>query len=258
MRVHCQVCSIVQYSVHVPTSNTTLTLRTLAPCGHCTRLGVFGRCFPGVTSKKNTLSFLGGSNEKLKGSACTADASTTTSSQRQDFLPLGYAPPEPSRRPLRRLPTGAMPAPAPFPAVKRQLLVSDFDESFSDADTDRWTFEVLSPRLRRKFQDTNEAGTMQFTDLCASLLRELHAEEKSTPADILGAQRQLHVHPAMVRGARNLKSRGTECFLLSNSNEVYLKTVLEVRDAGEQGPRACSARARDVSDDIVVASVESR
>jgi len=123
-----------------------------------------------------------------------------------------------------------MPSPAPFAPVKTQLLISDFDESFSDADTDRWVFEVLSPTLRRKFEEIGIANTMQFTDMCASLLVELHKEGK-TPEDIIAAQKQVYVHPAMVRGVKNLKNHAspkTECFLLSNSNEIYLKTVLDV------------------------------
>jgi pyridoxal phosphate phosphatase PHOSPHO2 len=125
-----------------------------------------------------------------------------------------------------------MPSPTPFKPVKTQLLISDFDESFSDADTDRWVFEVLSPKLRRKFEEIGLTNTMQFTDMCASLLVELHKEGKS-PEDIINAQKKVYVHPAMVRGVKNLKSQAspkTECFLLSNSNEVYLKTVLEVSE----------------------------
>lgn len=130
-----------------------------------------------------------------------------------------------------------MPAPAPFPRVKRQLLVSDFDESMADADSDRWTFEVLSPRLRRQFDDLSHAPLaerMQFTDLCAHLLEKLHIEEGKGEQDVRAAQRQLYMHPAMVRGFRAMRDAKadtetqTTCFLLSNSNEVYLGTILEV------------------------------
>lgn len=130
-----------------------------------------------------------------------------------------------------------MPAPAPFPRVKRQLLISDFDESMADADSDRWTFEVLSPRLRRQFDDLSHAPLaerMQFTDLCAHLLEKLHVEEGKGEQDVCAAQRQLYMHPAMVRGFRAMRDAKadtetqTTCFLLSNSNEVYLGTILEV------------------------------
>lgn len=124
-----------------------------------------------------------------------------------------------------------MPPPAPFAPVKTQLLISDFDESFSDADTDRWIHEVLSLPLRRRFEEIGRSKTMQFTDMCAYLLEELHKEGK-TPKDIIEAQQKLYVHPAMVRGVKALKNQNcpkTECFLLSNSNQVYLETVLKVR-----------------------------
>jgi len=34
----------------------------------------------------------------------------------------------------------------------KQLIVFDFDWSFVDQDTDRWVFEVLSTKLRRRLQ----------------------------------------------------------------------------------------------------------
>lgn len=123
-----------------------------------------------------------------------------------------------------------MPFPEAFAPVKTQLLISDFDESFSDADTDRWIHEVLSLPLRRKFEEIGQSKTMQFTDMCAYLLEELHKEGK-TPRDIIQAQEKLYVHPAMIRGVKALKSNKspkTDCFLLSNSNQVYLETVLKV------------------------------
>lgn len=46
---------------------------------------------------------------------------------------------------------------------------------------------------------------------------------------VLDALRQLPVHPAMKRAVTNLKNRGETTFLcLSNSNEVYIGTILEV------------------------------
>lgn len=49
---------------------------------------------------------------------------------------------------------------------------------------------------------------------------------------VLDALRQLPVHPAMKRAVTNLKNRGETTFLcLSNSNEVYIGTILEVSTA---------------------------
>lgn len=46
---------------------------------------------------------------------------------------------------------------------------------------------------------------------------------------VLDALRQLPVHPAMKRAVTNLKNKGDTTFLcLSNSNEVYIGTILEV------------------------------
>lgn len=68
---------------------------------------------------------------------------------------------------------------------------------------------------------------------------------------VLDALRQLPVHPAMKRAVTNLKARGDSTFLcLSNSNEVYIGTILEVgtkarvgqpqaADAGEAGHWRC-------------------
>ena len=63
-------------------------------------------------------------------------------------------------------------APSPLPTVQKQLIVYDFDWSLADQDTDRWVHEVLAPDLRRNFDQPNGP---QFTDLCAELLRQLHA-----------------------------------------------------------------------------------
>lgn len=55
---------------------------------------------------------------------------------------------------------------------------------------------------------------------------------------VLDALRQLPVHPAMKRAVTNLKARGDTTFLcLSNSNEVYIGTILEV---SHESRRRCS------------------
>ena len=41
--------------------------------------------------------------------------------------------------------------------MSKILVVYDFDWSFVDQDTDRWIFEVLSTKLRRKWEDRNDA-----------------------------------------------------------------------------------------------------
>ena len=112
-----------------------------------------------------------------------------------------------------------------LPSVSSQLVVFDFDWSLADQDTDRWIHELLSPRLRIEF--VQKISTMQFTDMCAYLLEELH-KEGHTPEAIQEALRAMPMHPAMIRGVRSLQSRhhGTDFLLLSNSNEVYIHTCL--------------------------------
>lgn len=78
-------------------------------------------------------------------------------------------------------------APKPLPAVKKQLIVFDFDWSLADQDSDRWVHEALCPRLRRKMKALKP--TMQFTDLCAMLLRELHDVEGKGEEDVKAAMR---------------------------------------------------------------------
>ncbi|EPQ29326.1 uncharacterized protein PFL1_03081 [Pseudozyma flocculosa PF-1] len=119
-------------------------------------------------------------------------------------------------------------APSPLPKVAKQLIVFDFDWSLADQDTDRYVHEVLSPRLRAKLKQLK--SSVQFTDLCSQLLVELHEVEGKSKDDVLNALRMLPMHPGMMRGVKALKQSAnvdTTFFLLSNSNQVYIDTILE-------------------------------
>ncbi|KAG8985125.1 hypothetical protein FRB93_006077 [Tulasnella sp. JGI-2019a] len=114
-------------------------------------------------------------------------------------------------------------------AIKKQLIIFDFDWSMADQDTDRWVLEVLSSRLRRKMQDLREE--IQWTDLVAQSMVELHQEGR-TKQEVLDALRIMPFHPAMVRAVKSLKARPspqTTFLCLSNSNQVYIDTILEAR-----------------------------
>ncbi|CEH16407.1 hypothetical protein PFL1_03081 [Ceraceosorus bombacis] len=116
---------------------------------------------------------------------------------------------------------------ARLPKVASQLIVYDFDWSLADQDTDRWVHEVHAPDLRRRIKERD--GTVQFTDLCAGLLRELHGRG-ITPDQIKDAMRVMPFHPAMRRGVLQSKVASTPqttFFLLSNSNSVYIDTILQ-------------------------------
>ncbi|KAJ2917741.1 hypothetical protein MD484_g2639, partial [Candolleomyces efflorescens] len=109
--------------------------------------------------------------------------------------------------------------------VEKQLVVFDFDWSMADQDTDRWIFEVLAPDLRRKMKTLKEE--IQWTDLVAQSLREAHARGIKRE-QIENALRVMPFHPAMARGVDNLKKTGRTTFLcLSNSNSVFISTILE-------------------------------
>ncbi|KZT10958.1 uncharacterized protein LAESUDRAFT_809809 [Laetiporus sulphureus 93-53] len=113
--------------------------------------------------------------------------------------------------------------------AEKQLVVFDFDWSLADQDSDRWVFEVLAPELRRKMKTLKQE--VQWTDLMASSLRELHAKgvAKEEIEDVL---RKMPFHPAMARGVTDLKTRSTPktTFLcLSNANIVFISTILKAQ-----------------------------
>lgn len=71
-------------------------------------------------------------------------------------------------------------------------------------------------------------STVQWTDLVAMKMKELHADG-ITREQVEDSLRQMPFHPAMKRGLINLKERNKDIDLviLSNSNEVYIRTILE-------------------------------
>ncbi|KAF7315488.1 hypothetical protein MIND_00064000 [Mycena indigotica] len=114
-----------------------------------------------------------------------------------------------------------------MPPINRQLVVYDFDWSMADQDTDRWVFEVNAPNIRRWMEETETAGSMQFTDMIAKALRDAHAQGV-TRQQLEDALRVMPFHPAMVRAIINLKATGsTTFFCLSNANSVYISVILK-------------------------------
>ncbi|KAF8331106.1 phosphatase phospho-type [Cantharellus anzutake] len=111
--------------------------------------------------------------------------------------------------------------------IQSQLVIFDFDWSLVDQDTDRYVFEVLAPDIRRKIK-TRQAE-VQWTDLIAMSLLELHGRGR-TRKQIEDALRVLPFHPAMQRGARNIKENlriPTTLICLSNANLVFIETILK-------------------------------
>ncbi|KAI9634169.1 phosphatase phospho-type [Dioszegia hungarica] len=112
--------------------------------------------------------------------------------------------------------------------MPRNLVVFDFDWSFVDQDTDRWVFEVLSTPLRRVLQTRKSGGSQCTPDVVNETMADLHAEGFKKE-QILDALRMLPLHPAMKRAVLGLKERlaDTTFLCLSNSNEIYIGTILE-------------------------------
>ncbi|ORX40538.1 phosphatase phospho-type [Kockovaella imperatae] len=110
----------------------------------------------------------------------------------------------------------------------KTLVVFDFDWSFVDQDTDRWVFEVLSTKLRRLLETRKSAGSQCTPDVVNDTMGDL-AEEGFTKDQVLDALRILPFHPAMRRAVLGLRERNpnVEYLCLSNSNEVYISTILE-------------------------------
>ncbi|KAF8303346.1 hypothetical protein DL93DRAFT_2173054 [Clavulina sp. PMI_390] len=114
-----------------------------------------------------------------------------------------------------------------------QLVVFDFDWSFADQDTDRWVLEVLAPDLRRSSKNLKAAAKsdedLQWTDHMTAMLTELHKRGK-TRQEIEESLQVMPFHPAMARAVRFLKETknpDTTFLCLSNSNSVYISTILE-------------------------------
>ncbi|GAA6032347.1 hypothetical protein JCM8097_008130 [Rhodosporidiobolus ruineniae] len=109
--------------------------------------------------------------------------------------------------------------------VRKIAIVSDYDWSLLDQDTDRYVFEVLSPDLRVSLRA--HKGKLQWTDNCAEHLRRLHAEGKREE-DIRAALRTAPLHIAMKRAILRAKASvepKISFTILSNSNEVYIDTI---------------------------------
>lgn len=125
-------------------------------------------------------------------------------------------------------------------AMSRQLVVFDFDWSFVDQDTDRWVLEVLSTRLRRKLQTIKAGGSQCTPDVVAECMVALAEEDGIGREEVLESLRILPLHPAMKRAVTALRKRdpSTTFVCISNSNEVYIDTILKVRTPPGRGGNA--------------------
>ncbi|KZP18724.1 hypothetical protein FIBSPDRAFT_863517 [Athelia psychrophila] len=112
-------------------------------------------------------------------------------------------------------------------AIRKQLIVFDFDWSLTDQDTDRYVLEVNAPDLRRKMKDLG--SEVQWTDLVTQSLEELH-KRGVTREQIEHSLKIMPFHPAMIRVVSAVKAAEspiTSFICLSNANSVFIETILK-------------------------------
>ncbi|KAL1918992.1 uncharacterized protein VTP21DRAFT_2373 [Calcarisporiella thermophila] len=107
----------------------------------------------------------------------------------------------------------------------RLLVVYDFDWSMVDEDTDHWVFKCLDNELSKRQIALETSPYQQWTDLQHELLGELY-NRGFTERDIEAALKTIPMDPAMLRLLHNMNDEGCEMLILSDSNQVYIDTVL--------------------------------
>ncbi|KAF9155321.1 hypothetical protein BGX21_005497 [Mortierella sp. AD011] len=108
-------------------------------------------------------------------------------------------------------------------APAKRLFVFDFDWTLIETDSDNWVFEHLCEEL---YQEQLEAvGKVQWTDLQQRLLGELF-ERGISREDIERTLSHIPFAPEMIEALRLMKSQGSELYILSDANTVYIETVL--------------------------------
>ncbi|KAI1307285.1 hypothetical protein EDD11_004535 [Mortierella claussenii] len=120
------------------------------------------------------------------------------------------------------MPSTTMTATSTEPA--KRLFVFDFDWTLIDADSDDFVFSHLSKELHQ--EQLASVGKVQWTDLQQRLLGELF-NRGVTKDDIERTLSQIPFAPEMVEALKLMKSQGSELYILSDANTVYIDTVLK-------------------------------
>ncbi|KAF9110501.1 hypothetical protein BGX27_006266 [Mortierella sp. AM989] len=106
----------------------------------------------------------------------------------------------------------------------KRLFVFDFDWTLIETDSDNWVFENLCEEL---YQEQLEAvGKVQWTDLQQRLLGELF-DRGISREDIERALSHIPFAPEMIEALKLMKAQGSELYILSDANTVYIETVLK-------------------------------
>ncbi|KAF9155161.1 hypothetical protein BG015_010865 [Linnemannia schmuckeri] len=106
----------------------------------------------------------------------------------------------------------------------KRLFVFDFDWTLIDADSDYFVFEHLSAELSKIQLDS--IGKVQWTDLQQRLLGELFDRGVSRE-DIERTLASIPFAPERIEALKLMKEQGSDLYILSDANTVYIETVLK-------------------------------
>ncbi|KAF9389709.1 putative phosphatase phospho1 [Podila verticillata] len=106
----------------------------------------------------------------------------------------------------------------------KRLFVFDFDWTLIECDSDNWVFQHLNKNLYQV--QLESAGKVQWTDLQQRLLGELFAAGVSRK-DIEDTLSRVPFDADMIEALTLMKTHGSELYILSDANTVYIETVLK-------------------------------
>ncbi|KAG0314906.1 hypothetical protein BGZ97_008836 [Linnemannia gamsii] len=106
----------------------------------------------------------------------------------------------------------------------KRLFVFDFDWTLIDADSDYFVFEHLNAELSKIQLDS--IGKVQWTDLQQRLLGELFDRGVSRE-DIERTLTSIPFAPERIEALKLMKEQGSDLYILSDANTVYIETVLK-------------------------------
>ncbi|GJJ73641.1 pyridoxal phosphate phosphatase PHOSPHO2 [Entomortierella parvispora] len=112
----------------------------------------------------------------------------------------------------------------PSRSEAKRLFVFDFDWTLIEADSDNWVFKHLCEELYQ--EQLVSVGKVQWTDLQQRLLGELF-DRGVTQAQIEKTLGQIPFAPDMIEALRLMKDEGSDLYILSDANTIYIETVLK-------------------------------
>ncbi|KAH6818290.1 Pyridoxal phosphate phosphatase-related protein [Perilla frutescens var. frutescens] len=105
------------------------------------------------------------------------------------------------------------------------VIIFDFDRSLIEDDSDRWVLTKLG--LTQLFRDLRP--TLPWNSLMDRLLEELHSRGKSVD-DIAECLKGMPLHPNVVSVVKFAHALGCDLKVASDSNQFYIRTILEHYD----------------------------